>query len=993
MGNRIRTTRAVDVGRRSCLVIVSTVWIFVASAHVAIASTQVDADPAIQREANVRRWAFRPTDHRPELETALASPDWQVRESALDALRRTSRDLPEDWIEVVIARTADPQANVRAAAIQVLSAHPFQWSHQEGGEFFFGFSEPGAQALTAQAGLRRINAWSLDPAPDVRLATVNALRALCSVFDLSHSVRMTLAGRLSVLANDEDPEVAEAALEALSLAGSVGAHALAVTLTSRVTLNRDAWSTVSPLLVRAPDRGPLADEIRKRLDPSGRSQVTGYLESLALEERRAGLTTACDVEVLAEAWFQHFDEPGSHVRDERLRIARLGDADLGRALQARLPFLDDPDRRAFLVQCMVEALPPFEGARALEPLSEGLAEAGWRTLGLRDVLWTADVLRPWISSDRGAGLRLRAASLASDALEHGPNAELEALLLELIGDTDPSLRIAAFHWLARAPHVASLAPELYAGWKQLDLEAGLERLRELPRATALVPFREDLMRLCAQGRDETSIFELLGGFQDDAEVFVLLNQTLQTTLQELGDEDSDALYHDVEARARHLVRALVRVDQEAAVLPLLAALEAQEAAPPPETDFGTRRWRLAKSSLAGLVRTETGRRAADDRLRDPSVERRIRIEAALLRASASSEARAYLRDELDHLDSVLAERALREFEHGDDDWIDPLLDSIARFEFEGSLPDELATLAIEMLGERGRVGALAALAGEPELAHDLFWALLGQIERGTQLADSESLQRALAERFEGELRRGRRERAVAVLAALARVGPLPPAAIEHAFDGPREAAAADLRQRFQGERGPDVQSRWRSELRLAEVLTERDGLREVLFARGDRMDPWMWDARLLAAFSRRAAGTTLAADLGDAARIGLMGEGPTPDRVAETTALELAVPLDENGEPDLARWLKTVDRLALAARVRGPRDVSRWLEFSDPRSSMDPWARLEALRHQIRAHLALDAGDVDLAQQALDRGHGPAQRSRSAQAEQDRIQGVIDAAR
>ena len=528
---------------------------------------------------------------------------------------------------------------------------------------------------------------------------------------------------------------------------------------------------------------------------------------------------------------------------------------------------------------------------------------------------------------------------------------------------------------------------VHAAWSRFESNEALEYLRSLPRDLPCVPFRADLIDLCRRGIGGASVYELLGFFEGDAEIRKTLERNLTRVLEGLRREPAPASYRDLETRARYLVQALTRVDVRAAVDSLSDAMAAQEAVPSPESSHGVRSWRLVEAAAAGLARSEAGREILDQRIADPASPLRVRIEAALSRAIDASAARRLLCKGLEGFDEALAERAVRVLgslpQDGGEPWIDAGLGALVRSRSVDSSSVGSALAGVEALAARGRTSMLMDLLDVSGSSHEVFVALTEQVGRSGDARHASRLDRLYTREWEAE----RVERAMEVLLARARVAPLTPGQIARVFAGPREAARADLKRRFAGESLAVATSRWRTVLRVAEVLAARDELGSALAAQGAW---WTWDARCLAALSRVAGNGSLASEIERAARIGFLGEASAPDRRAQLWRLEWTPPRTADGRIDLRAWSPGLDRLVLSSRRRVGRELFRYLGWEDPWEGRDPWAYLETLRRLVRARSALEAGDRGRARAALERARTPARRSRRAWEEWDEVRALID---
>lgn len=938
------------------------------------AATALDAAPAqapaeaVAREVRARAWALEPAAHRAALAAAAGAADWSERFLALDALSRAVACADEDW-RCAAPALGDEHPNVRGAALLVL-AHAAQG---------VGVEALG-QLVSAPAPATR--------GPEESRTLVACLRMRAD--ELRGSAALVAA--LERLAAHDSARVATAAREALWVLGPRDAtpHVVAAQLRSLLADGRPSAERLlaaAPLLLRAGFDPGLARGLRATL-PAGEPRA--LVEGLAL---RAGLDA--DRDALVEGWLAGGDTDTARASFLDA-LAQVGDERLGAQLLDAARALDGDARALQLVASASEALPPGDMARAALELPGDLAAEAWRVLALREHVWTARQLEPWLALEHDDALRFDVASIAADAwLRRGGEAALGDLLARLVRDRDAGLRIAAFRWLCDAPDFAARAAALHSEWSRLPLDARLERLRDLPRDGALGPFRDELVGLARDPLTRTeSVVGLLGGFSDD-EVVGLLSDLLQEAGRELAFARDEPAYRRIEGDARVLARSVARA-APARTGDLEAAIEAQLAHPAPARADGGRGWELAKTCAALLARTASGRARLATYLRD-DVPRRLQVEAALglVRHGGAAEhpgLDVHLTLHFDELDSTLRVRVLEALGHVPDT-DDVFLSALAE---KAGLPLEERLAAVASLGRLGEGNTLSSL-------------LLHCVQHEVRLSTIEALARLDGDGSRATLRAFRevfRERgevtemlpedgdaALALDRALLALGAYEPAYLDDALARPAAAAAGDLAARFRGARLPDVTFRWRAELELASDLAGAGLLADALARQGDW---WGLDARFLQALAERVRGReasrALALRLFEAARVGLAGEAHVEGDAGRVERILLAqLALAEELE-DWDAFIACADRLYDRALVRAGRlrSLEEALGVTDPGAGVDPLAQIASARWQARAWRALGAGDAQVARDHAARAARALGASRRARAAQDRLEAAFE---
>jgi len=910
-------------------------------------------DQALEREWATRRWACAPTDHAPAIRAALASPDWQERHAAADALRRAAlagvagaRALAPE----ARAHLGDPQRNVRAELLAALAA---AGDPADPPEALFADGDPlvrlelarfevvrgaalgellhdprGAVRELAARGLAsagpdaaRAQFAFLAPAdPPSALPRVHAGRlAGATPLLLAGGVAPDLIGWLRLAAAREERAGTQALVEALALRSGGGAPVGVAGLRApvdRQTLVRGWLAFEPPAGAQEPDALELADRRRQLLAACARdgdSRLADLLLEACLDLapwaqrwRRAGLAvarsllflsarTGAPTGSLALAFTRWSAAAGPSVEGEG---ERAGEPRFPRHRADALRWFRQPfGALAFLLECAGDAL---DGARVAEgafDLDPALAAILWDRARPPEGAWPDAVAR-WLAPSRPRDSRFAVARALSIPLMQRGEASSRRHLAALLASAQRDLVEAVFRWMVEDPEPDLEA--LHAAWRRAPQAERLELLQVLSRARPQARFRDDLLELVRRDADRTaSVLELLAAFEGDGGVRAALAGALEQELDQLAAGLAPDAFRAHEWHAVGLVRALHAVAGEEAVAAVDGALDrALRAAPEPRADAYSAE--LPKACASLLARTAPGRARLASRL-GPEVPRRVRVEAAIGLAAGGG-------PEVEGVDEVLA----RDYAGCDAPLRGRILAAL------GARPGELARAFLERvasdpgadldqrvaaLGSLGSLGATAALARVLDGARDSDV----QREAVTALArvGTSEARAVLLGRLEPRLDAWSRDAfaieheallAGELFVALARAGALPEAWRERAFARPLRAAPGDMAARFRGERLPQPEFTWDAELRLAEVLAARGELGAALAgpgaagAAGAAGDWRRMDARLLLALGERALAAAF-----DPSSASAAGEPPA-ERVALARALFEAGRIGLEGE-------------------------------------------------------------------------------------------------
>jgi len=907
------------------------------AALAALAPAQIVAPGwgSVEREWRVRSWALDPALHASELRAALAEENWIAQAAALESLRR-ALDLgwlpdPPGAIEPLLVRAmSSPSPVAQASALEALA----EWPRTP--------SEAAESARELQH----------HPLPAVRIALARFVRAhgeglgdVALALALDGDPRVASEGALALLHHPR--ELAEFLAGRAPLAGGEDEEAALLDLVDSL----ERASTPDGVLRAAAEAFALSPS----LSADSRRGWSALFEALRLRLHASG-----DPRVIAAGW-----TAASPNRMRRrglfLRAARAARAQgpsrgpaLGEALLERA--CADPAQARDHLEGAVEAFEPqaIAGrALALEGLDLDARLALWDLLTGRARAWALEATGPWLDPSLDLDLRRHVVlTLAETFGEHGDPGSA-ALLERALADPDPTLAGFAFRALASARDPRPYLEGLHAAWLRLPRAEQIERLERLPRSVAATPFRGDLLGLASEDRRaRPRAVEVLEAFLGDAEIASAIQGWLAEELGALAQLE-DASRHAAELRANALVRALHRLQGEAAV-PALAEVLAR-------TRTGS--LEVAKLAAWALGQSAAGREVLRGWL-GSDVPRRLRIEAALALAPVgSAQAVDVLIEDYPFCDRELKDRALRAFA--------PLRDGTSlRFTAElarsAAAEVEHRMLAIEALLARGAdPPALAALERAVEAAPDTdsrraaieaLGKIGGAAAREFLLSRLASLERDPAP----GVPRGDREIAEreALLAALGDAGAFEAEVRRAWLEAPFASAARDLQVRFEGRRLAATEFAWRAELDYAGDLARAGRLGSAL----DESGPW-WrlDARLLVQMAAvaRAGELDAARRLVEAGIAGLHGEGEGED----TLTLLFQGRLARIGIAEARRdWRALAHHLGemldgfVARRV--PERAWR-REFGEylPARGVDPTGRLESARLQALARAALEEGE------------------------------------
>ena len=551
-----------------------------------------ELSPAVEREWLTRRWALASGRHREAIAEALASPAWQERHQALDALSRARRVAPS-LVELAAGLVGDKHPNVRGRALAVLSRNLIDGQAS-------GFqAAPGARIpaplLAELAG---------DPLPDTRLALARYLGCRASAEPGGVETDLLLE-----LTADGDRAVRERARREL-LALGPGAEAMQVALLGALMEGtggeqpagaaRRAGVTRALLsLARAPRASyDLLARLRRfcgePASSAGWLSLRAQFEAVIFIHRGPGSAAH-----LAAGWLAAEEEPRRVLVRELLVLgARAAGEPVAEALLARVVALeaaagiaasetenggqgsgagapateeDLAASTAILMDGVLEASPPGRAvslAVAL-PLTPRAASLLWDRAGLDARAWESAEVEPWLarSAPEASGPAVedpwrdtRSAilnALAAPLVRFGHRGSGD-LLARFLGDPAPSLGDAAFWALCDAPMAEEWFGELHAHWSERPRLSQLSLLELLPREPAALPFRSDMLALGASPATRTvSVVELLGRFRGDREVVLALDGYLGESLRRMEEAETAPAFRRAEGRARGALRALL----------------------------------------------------------------------------------------------------------------------------------------------------------------------------------------------------------------------------------------------------------------------------------------------------------------------------------------------------------------------------------------------------------------------------------------------------
>lgn len=906
------------------------------------------------------------------LATDLVAEEWRVRRAAIEVLARTRGGPEARTRELVLDALRDPHPNVRARAVDA-------------------------------AGRRRIDAgvelWdelANDPLPATRLALVRSLALVRPA---------GVAARLARLAQDGDPQVADAGFLALLALGDLGAVEAAAEWR-----RRDLAAKGSALLdaTEALSRGPRADALFAALEAAAQP-----VEVALLAAAQARVGGPADPRALLAGWFA--PQPSDDAIDILRRRAQLlagadafGDAilphlvrdlrafdrwiaDDGADLASRRPELAAHLRSGELgaIGCREEwtdaALQAARGnGTALFELFETLSDEGYAAFaeaayGRLDSLEPTDSYLPFgVSPSRGAAARFAMTELAGEVYVRtlDPGAA-SWLLLGLADRHEPCRREAAFA-LSSVPDLRPYQRELHQTWLRLPRVSALEWLSRFSRRNPLISFRKDLVRLWDDGVQEVSILELLAAFEGDQDVIESMRTWLRAELRRLERDAAGegAGQGSSEGLAKALVLALARLGDDEFVF-----LEALERAEPVSEE-------VAKTAAGQLAKSARGREMLLPWL-VPARPTRLRIEAALAIApSGNAAAIEVLVTGFAGCDEELQVRSIRALGRSGSEagWTLPQRVAADRGSGAGA-----RLVAFEVLGASQPASRAARVLGELAApGRDLEGRRMALRALGSTRAPEalEALERCAAAGFEHE---SLREEWLSSAARCAQGSP--PSWWREAWGArPLERAEDELRARFRGERTAAAEFTYRAELESAAALAP---FADELLASSAGW--WRADARWLHELCERwwgEDGSRAARRVARAAAIALEGEGAADDAGLVHARLALRVIAAARADGDFDAAAGAAEELLLDRRL-GPlreRDWERALGTVDLAAGRDPRARLEVLVHDGRARAALARGDLAAARTALARAEAECGASRDARRECDELARAIDAA-
>ncbi|MEE8469015.1 MAG: hypothetical protein V3T22_11185, partial [Planctomycetota bacterium] len=507
------------------------------------------------------------------------------------------------------------------------------------------------------------------------------------------------------------------------------------------------------------------------------------------------------------------------------------------------------------------------------------------------------------------------------------------------------------------------------------------------------PFLPQLLEICRDPAGRTpGVLELLGSLRQGPAVREALDAWREEELAGMDAADDLDTYRRHEWRAKALVLASGPDPPQE-----LARILRRSLASSPILGEGERHVRELPKVCAALLGTTSEGRVELKEFLGTDVARRTRIEAALQITGDARMVKFHGRAlgpliaGYPHADSELGLRILeaagrvgllRGLEFLEDAVADPRADlerrlgalsALGRMGADRALvraglrdPNpELVREAARLLGIHGGLDARTALRGA--------WSAL-RARRGTQ--DERPSDRLLAGEF---------------LLALATAGDLSPRELGLCFEEPLHRAGQDLAARFAGEHLPATEFQWRTELDLARLLVRRGRLDDVLAAAGAFGRA---DGRLLvrlAALAAEGQEVQPARALARAAFAALAGEAPAerlePNRT-EVLALLVELAVRAQDWEAAGAW---ADRLYLEARLA--RGLLAGLEPAFPafdrRAGRDPWADLDAARHQARAWAALERKDLSAARDLVRTAGRHLGISRSARKAQVALQAAL----
>jgi len=893
-------------------------------------------DP-FEEELRVRALALEPERHRRELEAGLASPRWQERALALEALERRRAfggAVDGSFGDAVEAALLDPHPDVVARALGVLAAMEGELS-AELAEELAGERLPALRIALCEA-LRRVVCavgdhvlilLALDPDERVREALVTTVAGVRPAPSGASSPerswpKLTLLQTLLGLGRDE---------EALDLARGL----FAAPLKASEWIAGEAPGAADPLL------GGLLESLRYAHRESGdygrwrlgfeAARGTGF-ERLFYEAARS------QDEELAREWIQLLGERYASGVSDRSRF-ELVDA---------LFLLVSPERLAAL-------------ARELE-VSVELWQELLGELGLRIERWDPELTAWLVDARRPLALRRASVRALATTLAREPESwrETARLLVEVLSAREEALRERALRALLDVPDPRPFQDELHASWSELPPETREALLERVPRDVALEAFLPEWIALGTGTGERRLASELLRPFLVDEAVSDELGARVRTVLEGWLETALVAfLEQDPPSREDELtLQALVHAMEEQAVL-FLPSLDRVLGAVVGRSRDGTR------AVFEALVRTPAGEERLAGYLEE-SADPCTRFEAALhlvLSSDAALARRAFGILSADHAacDPDQRRRSLRALRRYP---TDEALEFLSGLVLSTRASPEERALALSTLGaldhpdRSSRLGLAVSSAGDFEARLYAARAL----GRSGDRAALGALRLAL-EQVRGAERLGDEERELLrteLLLSMGRTGHFPLEEESGLFDGPLARARDDMGARFRGEELAEVGFSWRSELHLAVHLAREGRLGPLL----ERTPGWIgMDGRLLIRLGLMLEGAGEAEALSRVTRrlleAGLVAsEGEAqPDRDERFEARSRLLGLAWRGErfADAGRLLGELLLDQRAGELPG-QAFAEAFGVLDPPGGIDPRGRLESARLQALAYAALEAG-------------------------------------
>ena len=884
------------------------------------------------------------------------------------AIRRWAQGLGLEDASAAGARALDVRvsllrAHERAAEFATFDA---PWARAGTWEPIDASSAPDLLCAALRLGLVQRpedrSAAARHPLPTVRLAALQSEPAAPVEVEL-----------LAVLARDADERVADAALDrvvTLALDGEAARE-----FGRRMLEPRDAriWLGLARRFERTPPSGGWIEALGQAAADEAQRAIVA---ALRLRWSDASASAPSELARIATAW------PGPERHEELFtaaaRVSRAPGSALGAALLETLGASTDELRCLALLRGSLEALPAGEVVAWMRERPETAARLGgslFEALALHAGELGPEHLAPWLEPRTPLDDRRAVVALLRTLLVDERRAEFGTLLVRALEDAHREVVDDAFVALCDARPVEPWIEPLYRRWRTVDARRAESLLAELPRGVRLEPFQSELCAIASLGgASGAAALELLAPLAPDAGIAAIARERLDEELSALERLGLRA----TELRAAALVRALHEQAGPSAHAELERVMQRTR-----------ERAEVSKVAAWALGQDPAGRERLAKWIA-PDVPRRLRIEAALARASwGDPRAVTALRDDWPACDFDLRTRALRAV---DASGTEAGLALLRRVALESSEDDLHRELALDLLAARkpAEVDTLAAVALDRNL--DLRrHALLALGTCGDARAIAWLRSRLAAHDGElstPELRTIRELEREAIWMSLAAAQALDARLVAAWLAAPLDAAHAQLRARFQGRAQGGTEFSWRAELAVGEELARSGALPEAL----DRAGPW-WncDARLLAALGERALARgdlTSARRLLTAAAVGLCGEAEGEEREQRLFEVRCSLLAVWDALGAFAEHGALVRRLVREERLgRGPhRAFERVFGSFDPARGIDGLARLEASAPTLRARVLASRGELDAAREAAAEaaalaGHSSAARATLAELE------------